>query len=151
MPQLDEHIRHPGKISIRVVYRDTDLIELETEARTENWCGVATSYTSADALRESAAELKQWTYKPDKPFIFESGADTGIGWLKLRFYTVDMAGHIVCDVTMATRSISRVSEDAWRFAVSFPTEPALIERFCRELISLADTLDGEAILDGVQP
>ncbi|MBN2581029.1 MAG: hypothetical protein JXB10_18750 [Pirellulales bacterium] len=40
-------------------------------------------------------------------------------------------------------------EEVSRFSMEIPTELGLVERFARELATLASTLQGEAILPGV--
>jgi len=145
-----EHIRHPGEIEIRVVYHDDDLIELETHIRVNDWCGVGRAYTSADDIRDKANGLVSWSHNPSQEFLIEAGADTGIGWLVLRFYIVDMAGHVACHVTLASPAYDR-TQPVWRLALSIPSKPGLIERFAKELLAISEILQGKAILEGVQP
>jgi hypothetical protein len=147
----ENHVRHPGKIAIRVVYHDVDLIELETDVRIHDWRGIGRAYASSAELPNQAKALAQWTLNPSGEIVIEAGADTGIGWLVLRFHTIDMAGHISCDVTIATPcpTYGRPSE-IWRLSVQIPTEAGLVERFAQELLALSDSLQGEATLEGVQ-
>lgn len=138
-------------IAIRVVYQDLpDVIQLETRVFAYGWSGVARAYTSPDTLREQADGLAKWSHRPDGELTIEAGADTGIGWLLLRFYPVDMARHPVCHVRLATDSPTEGRpEQVGRLSLEIPTEPGLIERFARELAALAQTLQGEAVLRGV--
>ena len=142
-----EQLSHHGSIAIRVVYQDLpDLIELRTSVRIRDWSGAACAYASPHSLVNEAQKLVLWSRHPEGEFRIDAGADTGIGWLVLSFRTVDMAGHIVCHVTLATSD-----PNVCRLAVNIRTEAGLVERFANELISLARTLKGDAVLIGVQP
>jgi hypothetical protein len=144
----DQDLYKPS-ISIRVIYQDLpDLIELETRVVSMDWRGVATAYTSPRALAEYAARLSVWAREPVNEFKIEAGADTGAGWMMLRFYTVDLAGHIRCQVTLATDQIGRTDEVS-RLVLAMPTEPGLVERFAKHLATLSNTFEGEARLEGL--
>ncbi len=137
--------------AIRVVYEDLpDLIEIETRVAIEDWSGVATAYMSPDALRCRARALMAWCNEASREITIEAGADTGIGWTVLRFYPVDKSGHTVCHIRLATRRAATNArpEETWRLSVEMPTDPGQIERFARRLLSLSETLDEEAVLQG---
>ena len=76
----------------------------------------------------------------------EAGADTGIGWAHLRWYALDRAGHLACYVRLATQHIGSRPESVRRLAMEMPVEPFSVERFARQLITVAETLTGEAVL-----
>lgn len=82
----------------------------------------------------------------------EADVDTGIGWMVLRFHTIDAAGHACCSVKLATGEQATHGarpEQTWRFAIEIRTELGLIERFARECITLGTNFSGEARLLGV--
>ncbi|MBW3542614.1 MAG: hypothetical protein KY476_20315 [Planctomycetes bacterium] len=143
---------HRPSLSVHVVYDDhPDLIEIETRVGVGHWSEVASAYTSPDLLRDQAHRLLAWSRHPQGEVVVEAGANTGIGWIVLRFGTIDMAGHVVCHVELATgaRNPHSRPEVPWRLSIEFPTEPALIERFARHLAALAESLTGVAVLEGV--
>jgi hypothetical protein len=147
---MEQREVYSQSISIRVVYQDLpDLIELETFVEARHWRGRGMAYASPVALCDDAAALAAWAREPVNEFKIETGADTGIGWLVLRFYTIDMAGHVSCQVTLATSGFTGRPEDASRLTLSMPTEPGLIERFARHLEWLCTTFEGEAVLEGL--
>jgi hypothetical protein len=147
---MTDCIRSPN-ISIRVVWVDLpDLVELETRVTYGTWSGVARAYTVPDILRDAACKLAEWSRRPTIEFTLEAGADTGIGWLCLRWHPIDRAFHIVCHVQMATsRVTSARPQSVWRLSLEIRTEAGLVERFARHLASVAETLNGEAVLEGV--
>lgn len=126
-------------LELRVVWEDLpDLIEIETRVCAGEWSARARAYVSPASLVADAERLIAWARQPVGNVRLEAGADTGIGWLVLDFFTVDAWGHCRCAVTLAT---GRVRLDArptevWRFAVELQTELGLIERFGRECLSL---------------
>jgi hypothetical protein len=140
----------PPYIAIRVVYEDMpDLIQIEARVTLDDWSGVARSYTGSQLLRESAGKLATWCQRPVSDFLLQSGADTGIGWLCLRWYPVDKAGHLMCHIQLASSSGESRPEAVRRLSLEMPTEPGLVENFARQLASLAQTLKGEAVLMGI--
>jgi hypothetical protein len=147
---MNHHEPRLPSLTVRVVYLDLpDLIEVEAQVVSGSWSGTARAYTSPSSLLENARRLLAWTAHPSGEFALESGADTGIGWLHLRWYPVDRAGHLACHVKLATGSIGGRPEEVWRLTLEMPTETGLVERFARRLVSLAETFSGEAGLEGV--
>jgi hypothetical protein len=139
-------------LELRVVWEDLpDMIELETRVRAGEWSARSRAYASPDFLVADAERLIAWARNPIGRIRLEAGADTGIGWLVLDFYTVNAAGHTRCAVTLATGRTRRDARPAetWRFAVELQTEPGLIERFGRECLSLSQDYSGPARLSGL--
>ena len=148
-PMPDDELRSPSLI-LRVVYEDLpDLIEVEARVAAQGWSGTAWAYISPHLLAEEARDLLKWTERLLGEFALEAGADTGIGWLSLRWYTIDRAGHLACHIRIATSETGCRPEGVRRLNLEFRTEPALVERFARQLIALAESLDREAILTGI--
>ncbi len=136
-------------LSVRVVYADLpDLIEIEVRVFSGDWSGMTCAYTSPPSLAEEARGLLAWTERPREQFTLDAGSDTGIGWFQLRFYPVDRAGHLASHVNLATSAIGGRPEGVWRLSLEIATETASVERFARQLIAVAETLTGEAVLAG---
>jgi hypothetical protein len=146
----DDELSHA--IRMRVVYDDLpDLIEVETKVVLPGWSAVSRAYTGPTVIVEQADMLQAWCTGRAGESRIEFGGDTGIGWTCLRFYAIDAAGHVVCHLRLATGTATDArDEEAWRLSVEMPTEPGLIERFTSELRHLAESLQGEAVLQGVR-
>jgi len=139
-------------LQLRVVHEDLpDMIELETSVRHGGWSATSRAYASPDFLIRGARSIMKWMEVPDQPLRLEAGADTGIGWLVMEFYTVNQRGHTACAITLATGGTSRDSRPAetWRFSIELPTELGLIEKFARECLALGENFKGEARLHGL--
>ena len=144
---MDEH-----SLRLGVIYEDLpDLIELGVCVIHGEWSAVATAYTSPSFFIESGERLLRWIEAPSKPLRIEAGADTGIGWMALEFYTIDHAAHARCAVTLATKTLTNEPRPAEtsRFAIELPTELGLIERFARECIALSSNFKRDARLVGL--
>jgi hypothetical protein len=148
---MNEQESYLPTIKIRIVYSDPpDLIELKTSVESGDWSGTATAYASPTELINDAKALAAWSRNPVNEFRIEAGADTGIGWLVLKFIPIDMIGHLQCRITLATSDSShRHDEESWRLSLSMRTEPALVERFARQLVSLSAETEEEAVLEGL--
>jgi hypothetical protein len=138
-----------SSLTVRVVYEDLpDLIQIEARVLFREWSGITWAYTSPSSLVEEARGLLAWTERPREEFTLHAGADTGIGWFQLCCYPVDRAGHLACHVNLATKALGGRSEEVWRLSLEIPTETASVERFARQLVAVAETLTGEAVLAG---
>lgn len=134
----------PPHLVIRVIYEDLpDLIQIQTHLASDEWRGMACAYTSPVDLAEEADRVAKWTRILEGESILEAGADTGIGWLHLTFRRTDRAGHVACRVVMVTGQDELFES---RLSVAMRTEAGLVERFARELRSLAETRKGHACL-----
>ncbi len=139
-------------VELRVVYQDLpDMIEIETVVRYSDWSGRSLAYGSPELLENDARNLIAWSRAPTGTFTLEAGADTGIGWLLLRFFTIDAAGHARCGITLATGGTSHSARpsETWRLSIELPTELGLIERFGNECSAMGRDYSRTARLIGI--
>ena len=125
-----------------------DLIELRVRVSHGERSAESTAYASPEFLSESGRAILDWVESPNNPLKIEAGANTGIGWMVLDFYTIDSAGHARCAVELATKTRTdepRPAETS-RFVVELPTELGLIERFGRECLAVGNDFKREARL-----
>ncbi len=136
-------------LTLSVVYDDLpDLIEVQARVVFGDWSGISGAFINPDSLCERARRLLAWSLRPSSEFAIEAGADTGMGWLHLRWYMIDRAAHLACHVQIAMRKESDRPEGVRRLSLEFHTQPLLVERFARQLVSVATSLTGEAVLAG---
>jgi hypothetical protein len=139
-------------LRLRVICEELpNLIELGISVIHGGWSARATAYTSPSFFTENGEKLLRWVRAPNEALRIEAGADTGIGWMALQFYTVDRAGHARCAISLATKTRTndpRPAETS-RFAIELPTELGLIERFARECVALGDDFRLETMLIGL--
>jgi hypothetical protein len=141
---MDDHY-----LQLRITYEDLpDLIELGVRVIHGEWSARSTAYTSPSFFTENGTAILRWVEAPDEPLRIEAGADTGIGWMVLHFYTIDRAAHARCAITLATstRTDGPRPAETSRFAVELPTELGLVERFGRECIAVGSDFKREARL-----
>jgi hypothetical protein len=144
---MDDPIR---KITLRVVYVDEHLVQLECQALLGTWSGVAQAYTTQREVREFGTELEQFSATLQGQATWECGDDNGIGLIGLRLYTIDRACHVACQVRLAkaTATVHRPGE-IWRLSAEMGTEAGQVARFAQQLAKLAERESGEAILAGL--
>jgi hypothetical protein len=136
-------------LQLRVIYKELpNLIELGIRVVQGEWCAASTAYVSPSFPAESGEAILRWVKKPNEPLNIGAGADTGIGWMVLQFYTIDRAGHARCAIKLATKTRTdgpRPAETS-RFATELPSELGSIECFGRECIALGSDFTREARL-----
>ena len=143
----NDESRSPA-LSLRVAYDDPHLIEVAVRVVAGDWSGTTRAYTTPGSLGEGARDLLAWAARPHEQFALEAGSGTGIGWVSLRRCTIDRSGPLVRRVRFATAGASDRTEGVRRLTLEFPTELGLVERFARQLMSVAESLTGEAVLEG---
>jgi hypothetical protein len=135
-------------LQLCVIYEDLHLIELRIRVVHGEWSSVSTAYVSRSFLTENGEAILQCIEAPHEPLNIEAGADRGLGWMVLQFYTIDRAGHARCAAKLATKTRTdgpRPAETS-RFSIELSTELGLIERFARECIALGTDFKREARL-----
>ena len=135
-------------LQFRVIYEDEHLLEISVRVLHGEWSALSTAYTSLSFFTENGNALLRWVEAPDQPLRIKAGADTGIGWMVLEFYTINRAGHVRCAITLAskTRTNGPRPAETSRFSIELPTELGLVERFGRECIALGANHKREARL-----
>ncbi len=136
------------ELSLEVVYRDEDLIELEAVIATGDWHGRVRAYTVPQDVAAFAAALQDFTNGTAAAAEFTTGADNGIGLIALRFYRIDRAGHIAGYASLASGAVptNHRPEQVARIAVEFRTETWALTQFVAQLDELAETQAGRATL-----
>jgi hypothetical protein len=134
-------------LRLAVVYEDQHLLELSVRVSHGKWSAESTVYVSPTFFPESGKDILSWVESPKQSLKIEAGANTGIGWMLLHFYTIDGAGHVRCAVELATKTWTdaRPAETS-RFAIELPTELGLIERFGRQCLAVGSDSKREARL-----
>jgi hypothetical protein len=140
-----------NQLSLRVVYQDEHLIQVQCCVTVDGWSGVANAYTTSADLSSLASTLQDFSSTLRGPVTWEAGADNGIGFVGLRFYAVDRSGHIRCHVRLASQAAAERPEEICRFAAEMPTEAGLIVAFVRQLTHVLTEFQGQAVLAGVSP
>ena len=139
-------------ISVTMIYEDApDLLEIETRVHSYSWQGVARAYAATESLRQQAVALDTWCKHLTGEAVIEAGADTGVGWILIRFYRADSAGQVLCHVTLATGGVvaNHRPEQVWRLSLEIPTEVDLVEQFARSLQSALCSVGSTALLQGI--
>jgi hypothetical protein len=134
------------------LYHDNDIIEIRIVADNGPFRGTADAYIGRDALTDVAEGLKGFPKGSSDRREFELGGfgpTFAGGAVRLSFYTKDMAGHIVIEVTV--EADNRQLDKAEHATVIADIEAAAIDQFMLELQSLEDKLEGAATLTFEMP
>lgn len=140
-----------NQMTLEVVYDDEHLIELKCRVMVEEWAAIGNAYTTWDDLRKFADDLTRFGETLQATDAWEAGYDNGIGFIGLRFYTIDRSGHMRCHIRLASASVpTDRPEGIWRFAVELPVETWQVITFARQCVQLAENHTGQATLSGTQ-
>jgi hypothetical protein len=129
------------------LYHDNDIIEIRIVADNGLFRGTADVYIGRDTLSEVAEGLERFPEGSSDLRKFELGGFGPMfagGAARLSFYTKDMAGHVVVEVTV--EADCRQLDKAEHATVIADIEVAAIDQFMLELQSLEGELEGTATL-----
>ena len=139
-------------LGARVIWQDEDLVEIELTAANTSFRGCTRVYTTYDALRELASDLRGFPQSLSSRVLHEAGDAAGYSYVHLEFYCFDDVGHTAARITVEANTLgsSRV-ETKDRVVLELQFEPAALDRFVAALDQLVASEDGEATLDGISP
>jgi hypothetical protein len=83
-------------LRLTVVHEDQHLLELSVWVSHGEWSAKSTVYVSPAFLPENGKDILNWVESPKQPMRIEAGANTGIGWMVLHFYTIDCWPRSMC-------------------------------------------------------
>jgi hypothetical protein len=139
-----------NRLSLEVVCRDGELIEIECNVATDGWSGITRAWTQPDDIQKFACAAKHFAETLLGPAEWETGADNGIGLIGLRFYTINRAGRICCQVRLASKAAETNCrpEEVWGFTAELPTESGFVIAFAKQLAEMVNKRRGRAELEG---
>ncbi|MCA9623808.1 MAG: hypothetical protein KC731_32520 [Myxococcales bacterium] len=98
-------------MELKLVWQDTDIVELRVEAANDSFCGRTLAYTTREDLLHLADPLSTFPQTAADTFRYQSAGDSPR--LELHFYCIDGAGHGAVRVHLRrdTASNSRAEEE----------------------------------------
>ncbi len=134
-------------LQIRLVWLDSDMIELRLCASSEDFCGCANFYAGFSEPSDFAAMLDGFPTGPADVRTAEFGQANlpGYGGAKIRFFCRDTSGHLVVEV--AVFSAPQGPKDLTQSAVvQIDAVPAEIDSFSEQLRRLGSQVGATARL-----
>jgi hypothetical protein len=140
-------------LTLKVLWHDTDAIELATSASNGRFSGFAKPYVGIDSLGELADKLQGFPLDPGDERELRFGAfgkEFAGGSVLLRFFCAGLAGHAVVELRFEDEA-GKNSGAEWnrpeQTATFFGwTEAFAIDEFVTELRRVGTNLSGEARL-----
>ncbi len=133
-------------LSVKIVWEDDHMIEVECTVRAGTWAAESRAYTQRPQLAEFAKTLKMFAKQFDGSASFEAGGE-GIGSLKLRFYPNNNSRHLACFVELGTSvPTDHRPEEISRLSLEVHTEAGFVDAFAEELEDVAAGSNKEARL-----
>src|SRR5688572_5332651 len=140
-------MEHSPRLTVELVWEDTDLEELAIVADNGQYRGVATVYFGRGDVAVMANALRGFPKSTSQREIFSGGSEVGDNsFAQLVFYCTDDLGHTAIDVTLSQcffhqgRRSKRNSVE-----LQLPFEPAALDTFCYELDAIARRLKTSAV------
>jgi hypothetical protein len=138
-------------LKLEVVWKDDEMFQLEITASNGHFSGTTKVYEQRHPLYEFAHSLVGYPKtKHDSILCYEAGQKDCYAYFSMRFYMIDDAGHLGVQVTLESNvpTAYRIEEKD-KLTLEILTEPGLLDRFVKSLLTLVENEDGQAILEGI--
>jgi len=133
----------------RVVWHDSDVIQLCTSAWNGAFGGVAEIYAGIGDLEKLAAQLRGFPRSPEdvREVVFGNlDRKYAAGGVRMRFHCIDGAGHAYVEATVDANY--ETGGTVQTVVLAMPVEAAAVDTFVKELERLETTRTGAAHLLG---
>ena len=138
------------RFSIRVIWQDDDLVEIEAAACIEHFSGLTQVYTTYNELRKLAASLAGFPMTAASRVAFSAGKPDSYSFLGVDFYCIDSAGHAAAQITIESNVPTDYRpEEKHRVRLEMQFEPVALDEFLRGLQRLISAQAGDAVLPGI--
>jgi hypothetical protein len=133
-------------IRFKLIWEDNDLLEIALSAWNGEFGGIAKIYVGHGELVEMAKSLGGFPLAnpDDRKFDLGDLSLDGLGGASLRFYTKDMAGHSMVEISIIAGS--HFPGHVQTVTLRAPIEAAAVDDFVVELIKIENQLDSTAFL-----
>jgi hypothetical protein len=129
-------------LSVALVWSDDHMIEVECRLAFADCSGVACVYTTLADVQGFAKKLRSCVILP---WTAEWRMGEGIA---IRFNSVDHAGHIACQIHLATSAnTGHRPEQVWKLSAEMEVYPAQILTFANDLAHML-VMGNKAVLHG---
>ena len=137
-------------ISIRAIWEDDDLVEIEASACNESFSGRTQVYTTYDELQTFCASLAGFPVSPSSRLTSTAGKAGSYSLFQLKVYCIDSACHTAVRATIESNVPTKWrSQQKHSVGLEMHFEPSALDQFQRQLAALISAHSGEAILSGV--
>lgn len=126
---------------LKVVWKDTDLIECLVEAKSATFAGGARLYFTEDTLRQFARDISGFPKTASDRRVFSTKNSEAGNSLAFALSCSSALG-----AACASAQIVNAEETGETAHVLFPVEAGAVDVFERELLAMSQTGEGEAIL-----
>jgi hypothetical protein len=135
-------------INFEVIWFDQDVIEVVASCSNGYFSGRAEIYLSHDDLSHLADSLRGFPSKISDSRKVELGTfnpNHADGGLKMKFYCTDSSGHAVAEIKLRGDGCEALGEPE-SVALRVPIEPAGVDSFVRQLMTIDCTIGAGACL-----
>lgn len=139
---MDE--RAPDFLSIELVWRDDELLEIECCVATRGWMASTRAYTSVPSMADNSRGLQRFAGSLAGEFVLVAGTSDDMGRVELTFRT-DHHGHVHVGTHLARERHGAI----WKLAAELEAELEALSRFARHYATMASSIAGRAVLRGV--
>jgi hypothetical protein len=135
-------------LELEVVSKDDDMFELQVTATNGRFYGTTKVYQTSDVLLSFANSLLGYP-KENKTLIHEAGKKNSLSYFSMKFYSINFAGNVGIEINLEKSLFPPYREEEKdKLKLEIIVEPNAIDRFQKQLVTLATNEDGTAIIFG---
>lgn len=135
-------------LSLEVIWKDDDMLEVEVSVSTKSFKGVTQAYDTDTHLKGLAKQLKGYPNSQEQIF-YQAGIEDGYAYYSFRFYPLGVSGLVGIQVHLEDNVPTEYRpEEKAKLALELVAEPSAIDTFQQYLLTMADKQAGKAVLIG---
>jgi len=135
-------------LELRIIWKDDDLFELKVTASNIDFFGTTEVYDQSENISRFASTLTDFP-KGDKTLFYEAGEKDSYAYFSMRYYPIGRSGRVGIEIKLESNVATEFrQEEKNKLKLEIIVEPSAIDNFQKELVHLAKTEEGCAILYG---
>ncbi|KIO76790.1 hypothetical protein TH53_12775 [Pedobacter lusitanus] len=135
-------------LELRIIWKDDDMFELKVTASNIDFSGTTQIYDQSEDISRFASTLTDFP-KGDKTLFHEAGGKDSYAYFSMKYYPIGRSGLVGVEIKLESNVATEFrQEEKNKLKLEIIVEPSAIDNFQKELVHLAKTEEGCAILYG---
>jgi hypothetical protein len=135
-------------LELRIIWKDDEMFELNVTASNIDFFGTTQVYDQSESILRFASTLVDFP-KGDTTLFHEAGEKDSYAYFSMRYYPIGRTGRVGVEVSLESNVATEFRpEEKNKLKLEIIVEPSAIDNFQKELVTLARTEEGCAILYG---
>lgn len=135
-------------LELKVVWKDDEMLELMVYGSNSRYSGKTEVYVTSETLLSFTKSLLNYP-KEEKQLFYQAGERDSYAYFSMRYYVIGFTRLIGVEIELEENVATEFRpEEKSKLKLEIIVEPSAIDKFQKELTTLAKNQDGKATLYG---